>query len=166
MIMRPIFLLSILLMATATFSQTSLKNGPKVNGIGLGDTREDVLRWMGKPVRQSRKKADECVGGTEMTLIYPGLKFVLWDDPENPKKFTVGMFEVTSGNWNVSGAKIGQSSAQVRKLFGEPSSQDKPPAKKLPVWYYDMDENEGPGNTNFVFRNGKLVSVLSMYMMC
>ncbi len=164
--MRSLIFLILLILAGTAFSQTSLKEGPKVNGIGLGDAREDVRRWMGKPISETRKKADECVGGTEMTIRYPGLVFRLWDDPANPKKFTVGAFEVTSGTWNVSGAKIGQTPAQITRLFGKPGSRGTEPGKNRPVWYYEMDEEKSPGNTNFVFRNGKLVSILSMWLMC
>lgn len=164
--MRYLGLTLILVVAASALAQTTLRTPPKVNGIGLGDTREHVIRWMGKPTRQSRKKADECIGGTEITLYYPGLKFVLWDDPENPKKFSVGMFQVTSGNWNVSGARLGQTAAQIRNLFGEPNSRGREPGRSLPTWYYEMDENKAPGNTNFTFRNGRLVNILSMWLMC
>lgn len=162
--MKIIPAVAIIFLTVTAFSQTSLRSGPKVNGIGLGVTREQVVKRFGKPAFESKKEADECVGGTEMTLRYPGLKFVLWDDPENPKRFTVGQFEVTSARWNVSGAKIGQTSATVRKLFGRPSSQGT--ENGLPTWYYGMDEKKSPGNTNFSFRKGRLVNITAIWLMC
>jgi hypothetical protein len=163
--MKRYALLSLLLFfASTAFSQVSLDAGPKVNGIARGATREEIIRKLGKPTREIKKNADECVGGTEMTLRYPGLEFSLWDDSEEPGKFSVGMFEVTSARWDVSGARVGQSSATVKKLFGTKFTAE---AKRSDtIWYYEMDEEKGPGNTNFTFRNGKLFSILSMWLMC
>ena len=141
-----------------------MKQGPKVNGIGLGATRQEVIKKLGRPVRESRRNADECVGGTEMTLSYPGLKILLWDDAEDRRKFTVGQFEVTSAKWDVSGSRIGQTNAAVRKLFGPRSSEERESGSL--VWYYNMDENISPGNTNFYFRGGKVVKIVSLWLMC
>src|SRR5215203_975839 len=109
--MRYCFALIFFLFAATAYSQVSLSQGPKINGLGLGSNRAEVVRKLGKPVSETKRKADECVGGTEMTLRYPGLKFVLWDDSDNPKKFTVGQFEVTSAKWDVSGARVGQATS-------------------------------------------------------
>ena len=162
--MKLILPLTLLLVSVSAMSQTSLITGPKVNGLALGDSREDVLRWMGKPTSQSKKKADECVGGTEMTITYPGLKFVLWDDPQNPKKFTIGRFEVTSSKWNVSGARVGQTSSAIRKLFGTRGVEQKDRGET--VWYYEMDEHISPGDTTFYFRGGKVTKIYAMWLMC
>lgn len=121
--MRHLFLLTILLLTGTAFSQTSLKAGAKVNGIALAATREQVIRKLGKPLSQTKKEAEPCVGGTEMVLKYPGLALSLWSDVEG-KKFSVGYFEVTSAKWNVSGIKVGDSSAAVRKRFGRRDSQE------------------------------------------
>lgn len=159
-------LIAILIFSASAFSQVSLKAGPKVNGLALGATREQVIRKLGKPVHEVKGKADECVGGTELTLQYPGLKFSLWDDPEKPGRFTVGMFEVTSAAWDVSGARVGQTSANVKKLFGTRGNEEVDRKTRKTIWYYEMDEEKGPGNTNFTFRNGKIVNILSMWLMC
>lgn len=156
--------LSILLLAFAASAQTSLRSGPTVNGLPLGATREQVIRKLGKPTSEKKGKADECVGGTEMTLQYPGLKFWLWDDAEKPGKFTVGQFEVTSAAWDVSGSRVGQTSAAVKKMFGSKFTSETKSGRT--IWYYEMDEDKGPGNTNFTFRNGKLVNIFTMYLMC
>ncbi|HMQ03546.1 MAG TPA: hypothetical protein PKD26_06495 [Pyrinomonadaceae bacterium] len=149
-----------------SFGQTSLKEGPKINGIGLGARREQVVAKFGKPLAETKKKADECVGGTEVTLQYPGLKFRLWDDPDNPKSFTVGWFEVRSARWNVSGAKIGDTTVAVRNLFGVRTTQQTIRKTGSVTWFYEMDEEVSPGTTNFTFRNGKLVGITTLWLLC
>lgn len=162
--MRYCFAPILLIFAATAYSQVSLSQGPKVNGLGLGATRTDVVRKLGKPVSETKRDAGECIGGTEMTLRYPGLKFVLWDDPDDARKFTVGEFEVTSAKWDVSGARVGHASAGVKKLFGTRSAEEKQAG--LPVWFYYMDESISPGSTNFHFRNGKVVRIVSLWQMC
>lgn len=155
----------ILLSFTGTaLSQVSTAEGLKVNGVAMGDSYQQVVRKLGKPTRQSKRTADECVGGTQMTLSYPGLKLRLWDEADDPKKFTVGWFEVKSAKWNVSGTKVGQTSSAVRKLLGKPATVQT--ENGLNVWFYDMDEEKGPGSTSLTFRGGKVVSISSMWLMC
>ena len=162
-----LFLSIVLLSVTGTvFSQVSTKSGLKVNGVALGDSYQQVVRKLGKPSSEKKRKADECVGGTEMILSYPGLRFRLWDEPDNPKKFSVGFLEVTSAKWNVSGARIGITAAAVKKLFGTRTGEEIDSHTKLRTWYYEMDEEKGPGNTNFAFRGGKAVSIVSLWDMC
>jgi hypothetical protein len=159
-----LFFLVLFCGAGPVFSQTPINAGLKVNGVALGATREEVIKKLGKPVSQSKRKADECVGGTEITLNYPGLKLQLWDDPENPKKFTVGFFEVTSAKWNASGSRVGDASAAVKKTFGTASSKDSDGGRS--VWYYEMNEEDGPGTSNFEFRGGKVVKITTAWLMC
>lgn len=162
--MRKFLLPTILLLAGTALSQTSLKDGPKVNGIGLGATRESVIRRLGKPLSELKKEAEPCVSGTEMVMEYPGLTFRLWDDPNG--KFSVGYFEVRSAGWNVSGARVGHSPAAIRKRFGARSSQEIDGHTNMLTWYYDMDENSGPGSTNFAFRRGKVSRIVAILLMC
>lgn len=163
--MRHFFLLTILLVTGTSFSQTSLKAGAKVNGIALAATREQVIRKLGKPLSQTKKEAEPCVGGTEMVLKYPGLTLSLWSDVEG-KKFSVGYFEVTSAKWNVSGIKVGDSSAAVRKRFGRRDSQEIDGHTNMLTWYYNMSDEEGPGSTNFAFRRGRVSRIVVIALMC
>ena len=156
--------LVLLLMASDVYCQVSLTKGPKVNGLALGATRNEVIKKLGKPSSESKRKADECVGGTEMTLHYPGLKLLLWDDPDDPRRFAVGKFEISSARWDVSGIRIGQPNSAVRKQFGARSTEEKQSGQL--VWFYFMDENISPGSTNFHFRNGKLIKIISLWQMC
>jgi hypothetical protein len=152
-------------LAAASFGQTSLRSGPKVNGIGLGAAEAALIRSLGKPVSATKKKADECVGGTEMTMVYPGLRFSLWDDPDDAKKFSVGAFEVTGVTWKVSGAEMGNSEEQIRKIFGPPTSEEQGGSGQKTL-FYEMDEKKSPGSTGFTFVNGMLVKVTAMWLMC
>lgn len=164
--MKKIIPFLLLLLAAPVFSQNSIVKGVKINGLGLGATYRDVIRKFGKPGSEKKRKADECVGGTEMTLNYPGLKFRLWDDHGNPKKFTVGWLEVTSARWDVSGARVGNKAASIKKLVGTRTSEEIDSDTGRRVWYYEMDENVGPGTTNFSFRGGKVVGIVSLWLMC
>lgn len=151
--------------AFSSAGQTSLREGPTVNGITLGATRGEVVKRFGKPLSERRREAEPCVGGTELTLRYRGAIITLWDDPEDGSRFIVGQIEVTSATWPVSGMKVGETSASVRAHFGKPNAQENDPRTKLPVWYYEMSE-ESPGSTNFTFRNGKLAKITAVYLMC
>ncbi len=162
--MKNCLVIIVCLLAGTAYSQPPLSQGPVVNGLALGATRDEVVRKFGKPLTENKRDAGECVGGTEMTLTYPGLKFMLWDDPDDPRKFTVGELEVTSAKWDVSGLKVGQASSAVKARFGTRSVEEK--ESGLPVWIYYMDENISPGSTNFHFRKGKIVRIVSLWQMC
>lgn len=159
-------IIAILVLSGLSFSQQLLNEGAAVNGVGLGATREQVIRKLGKPVSETKRDAGECIGGTELTLKYPGLEFKLWDDVNDPKKFTVGFFEVTSGTWIVAGTKLGETDTRIQRRFGRPNSRGTDAGTGLPVWYYEIDLEKGPGTTNFEFRNGRVVRIISLWMLC
>ena len=100
-----------------------------------------------------------------MVLKYPGLTFSLWSDADG-KKFSVGYFEVSSAKWNVSGVKVGDTSASIRRRFGRRGSQEIDGHTNMLTWYYDMSDDEGPGSTNFAFRRGKVARIVTIYFMC
>lgn len=163
--MKYLLLLLILLSAAATsLSQTSLKQGAKVGEIGLGSTKEAVIKNLGKPLSESKKDAGECVGGIEMTLKYPGLVLSLWDD-DDPKKFTVGSFVITSPKWKFAGANIGQKKADIIKVFGRSDAEEGNSDNGSAILFYEMSE-DAPGSTNFTFKKGKLVEIRSFWRMC
>lgn len=98
-------------------------------------------------------------------MKYRGIALTLWDDPEDASRFTAGKLEVTAATWLVSGAKIGQTAAFVRSRLGRPNTIESDPRTKHPVWYYEMSD-ESPGNTKFIFGNGRLFRIVAMYLMC
>ena len=153
------FLLAVcLLLATSAISaQSSLPKGLNVNGVALGAKYDEVVKKLNKPTRDvTAKKIDECIGANIRTLFYPGLKLELADGE-------VFAFEITSGSWNVSGVKIGDTSTQVQKLFGTRGRR----VEKKPTlaWYYDMSD-DSPGSSNFFFRAGKVYKISSTFEMC
>ena len=160
-ILFPLILLTTL--AVSGLSQTSIKDGLNVNGVGLGAKYTDVVKKLGKPTRDvTNRKMDECIGAHIRTINYPGLKLELSDDGK--RVFTVFSFEVTSTNWNVSGAKVGSEQADIQKLFGV-KGRTVQKEKAGPLWLYEMTD-ESPGSSNFFFKAGKVVKIQSGYEMC
>jgi len=159
---RSLLPLFLLLVAATTYSQSPLTGGLNVSGVGLGAKQQDVIRKLGKPTRTvTSKKIDECIGSYIRTLDYPGLKLEL-DDASGG--YTVFSMEITSENWDISGAKIGDATADVQKRFGTRGRRIEKQAGN-PFWFYDMPE-DNPGGTSFYFRGGKLVKAVSSFMMC
>lgn len=159
--MKILFPLAMLLLSVTAFSQAKITGGLRVSGVGLSAPYKAVIAKFGKPVRETTRKGDECVGGRLRTVRYAGLSFDLTDS--DGKNFTVFSIEVTSARWNVSGAKIGDTQAAVKKRFGTRSSEETIAGNR--VWFYEMAE-ENPGSSNFYFRGGKVVKILTGYEMC
>ena len=156
----PIF---ILIFAASGSAQSSLPIGPKVNGVGLDARYAEVMRKLGKPIKQvTDRNLDECTGSHIRTLYYPGLKIELFDAEKNVYK--VFAMEVTSAKWDVSGSRVGDASAKIQKLFGTRGrTMEKDSAGT--IWYYEMNE-AAPGLSNFHFRNARLVKIYFGYTMC
>src|SRR5215212_2143354 len=94
----------IFIMAASGYAQSSLPDGPKVNGLGLSAKYSEVVKKFGKPTRQiNDRKVDECMGSRVRTLYYPGLKVELFDQARN--EYIVFAFEITSPKWAVSGTQ-------------------------------------------------------------
>ena len=152
----------LLVFSASAFAQSSLPDGLKVNGIGLGAKYAEVVRKLGKPTRDvTTRKADECTGFKIRTLTYPGLKIEL-DDPGGG--YQVFFFEITSAKWNVSGATIGATTASTQKLFGT-RGRTVENDKSGPSWSYAMPD-DNPGVSSFYFSGGRLLKMISGYEMC
>ena len=52
-------IIAILVLSGLSFSQQLLNEGAAVNGVGLGATREQVIRKFGKPVSETKRDAGE-----------------------------------------------------------------------------------------------------------
>ena len=160
-LLYPLILIAALYMPG--LSQNSIREGLKVNGVALGAKYAEVIKKLGKPTRDvTNPKMDECIGAHIRTINYPGLKLELSDDGN--KAFTVFSFEVTSPNWNVSGANVGNEQAEIQKLFGM-KGRTVQKEKAGPQWLYEMTD-ESPGSSNFFFKAGKVVKIQSGYEMC
>ena len=163
--MRSLFLVLLqTIFATTTFSQTSIRDGLKVNGLALGSTYAATVQKLGKPTSDvTTRKTDECTGSRTRILTYPGLKVELIEG-DRKNDFTIFSFDVTSGAWNVSGVKIGDTPEAIEKLFGK-SGRTIEKERTGPRWFYEMKE-EAPGGSNFYFRGGKVFRISSTYEMC
>jgi len=158
-IFYPIFLL---LFSVSINSQSTLSDGLKVNGVGLGSKYAEVVRKLGKPTREIiNRKMDECIGSRIRTLSYPGLKIEL-DDPGTG--YEVYFLEITSAKWQASGATIGDTTTAVQKRFGTHGRTIENP-KTNPQWLYSMP-GDNPGGSYFYFRGRKLIKMQSGYEMC
>jgi hypothetical protein len=160
---------AVLIFAVASvYAQTVNPAKVKINGvIGLDSTYAQVVKAFGKPVKETKPQKEECTGGHEKTVKYAGLEFYFMDGPsKGGKTFEVMTFDVTSSKYTVSGVKVGDSEAAVRRRFGRPKSVDTDPNTGEKVWHYEIGERDGPGWTTVTFKNGKVVSLGSAYTVC
>lgn len=152
-----------LVMSAAVIAQASIRQGLQVNGVALGATYSAAVKKLGKPTRDvTNRKIDQCIGSRIRTIYYPGLKLELVEGDR--KTFTVFSLDVTSGNWNVSGVKLGDSSSVIEKQFGK-TGRTVEKERSGPRWFYEMTD-ENPGGSNFYFKNGKVIQISSTYEMC
>ena len=139
----------------------------KIRGVGLDSTYAQVVRALGKPIKESRPEKEECIGGREKTVQYPGLEIYFMDgDSPGGKTFEVKSFDVTSGAWSVSGIKIGDAEATVKTRLGRRFTIDNDPATGETTWHYDMGDRAGPGTTHIHFKNGKVVRIGTGFQVC
>lgn len=139
----------------------------KIKGVGLDATYAQVVRVLGKPVRDDRPTPEECIGAREKSVEYRGLSIYFMDgDSRDGKTFEVKSFEVTAGRWVVSGVKIGDTQAVVRQRYGRRYTVDKHPETGELTWLYDISDTDGPGTTMVSFKDGKVVSISSGYQVC
>ena len=162
--MKILLPLVVLLFAlTAHAQQRPASTLVKINGVGLGASYAEVIKKIGKPSKDVTGEGDECVGGKLRTLTYPGLVFEFHQENDNPKKFYVGNFEVTSARWDVSGVKVGTASSVIKRKFGSPAINDGDrPGEK--TWIYSLTEEDGPGHLNFDVRKGLVVRISTFYI--
>ena len=138
----------------------------KINGlVGLDSTYARVVKALGKPTKETRPQAEECTGGHEKTVKYTGLSLYFMDGSSRDKKtYMVMSFEVTRAGFTVSGVKVGDSEAVVRRLLGRPKSIDNADGEK--IWQYEIPDPPGPGWTSISFKNGKVTNIASSYTVC
>jgi hypothetical protein len=150
--------------AAAVNAQADAKYLVKLKGIGLGSAYSDVIKAFGKPKTDTAAEGDECRGARIRTMVYDGLELELSESLEPEKEYYVYSIEITNAKWLPFGIKTGTTQAAVKRKLGNPTSQETDSETGERIWYYSFDESDGPGNTNFYFKNGKLVKVFSMYM--
>jgi hypothetical protein len=168
-----IFVLTIAIMITATFassvgySQTVNPAKIKFKGIGLDSTYSQVVKALGKPETEEPATEEGCIGGKEKSVKYPGISFYFMDgDSKDKKTFEVKAFELSAPNILVSGIKIGDTPATVKRKFGRKYSVDTERESGEITWLYAMNDRDGPGSTRVVFKNGKVSMIASDFLVC
>lgn len=162
--MKKLLPLVILLFALAGYAQEgrASKYAVKINGVGLGDSYEQVIKKFGKPSKNMIEEGDECVGGKLRRLTYPGLVFELHQENEKPTKFYVGNLEVTSARWDVSGVKVGMTASAIKRKFGK--AEIVRDTDRSSYLSYDLTDEEGPGLLNFYIRGGRVTRISTFYI--
>ncbi len=160
-------MMAVVLLAVPVFGQTVNPAKLKLKGIGLDSTYAQVVRALGKPGSEEPAKAEGCIGGRERSIMYPGLSFYMMDGgSKSGKTFEVKAFEITAPKYLVSGIKIGDTPALVRKRFGRKYTVDTEREPNEITWTYEMGDRYGPGSTSVIFKNGKVMKIASSYQVC
>lgn len=153
--------------ALPVFGQTANPAKMKFTGIGLDSTYAQVVKALGKPQTEEAPNDEACIGGHEKSVKYPGLSLYFMDgDRKGGKTYEVKAFEITAPGYIVSGVKIGDTEAVVKKKFGRKYTVDSNPETGEKTWLYNMNDRDGPGTTRFVFKNGKVILIASDYQVC
>ena len=139
----------------------------RFKGIGLDSTYAQVVKALGKPGNEEIAKEEGCIGGHEKTIKYPGILFYMMDgDSKDKKTFEVKAFELTAPGYVVSGIKIGDTPATVKKTYGRKYTADTERESGEITWLYAMNDRYGPGTTAVVFKNGKVIKIGASYQVC
>lgn len=153
--------------ASAIFTQTFNPAKIKFKGLGLDSTYSQVVKVLGNPESEEPAKEEGCIGGKEKSVKYPGLSFYFMDgDSKDKKTYEVKAFELTAPDILVSGIKIGDTPAVVKRRFGSKYSADNDREAGQITWLYAMNDREGPGTTRVVFKNGKVSMIASDFLVC
>jgi hypothetical protein len=158
---------ALLIASSTTTAQTSNPAKLRFRGIGLDSTYAQVIKALGKPTKNGPSTEEGCIGGQEKELEFEGVSFYLMNgDSKGGKTFEVKSFEIKSPKYVTSGVKVGDRPARVRKTFGRKYSTDRDPDTGETIWHYAMNDREGPGTTTFRFKNGKITSIASDFLVC
>ena len=153
-----------LVLAAAAFCQTADPAKLKVRGVGLDSTYAQMVKALGKPVKDGKPVHEECIGGREKKVDYAGLQLYLMDgDSRDGKTFQVVTFWVTSPAWTVSGLRVGDAQAAVKAKLGSPTRVERRTDSGGLAWQYEFDS---PGITTVIFKNGKVAEISSAFQMC
>jgi hypothetical protein len=156
-----------LLLAAGAFAQTVNPAKLKINGVGLNSTYPQVVKALGKPVKDGKATHEECIGGREKTVDYAGLSLYFMDgDSRGGKTFEVKSFSVTTSKWLVSGVRVGDTPETVKAKFGAKYRLDRRTDNGGLAWHYEMNDKDGPGMTTVIFKKGKVVEISSGYQVC
>lgn len=151
----------VLVWASAIFGQVD-PGKLRFNGVGLDSTYGQVVKALGKPSSETKPRREECIGGREKTVKYPGASFLFMDS--GTKTFKAMSFEVTSPKYVVSGIKVGDTQLTVRRVLGNSFTTET--VAGATTWAFEITDDDGPGWTHVTFKKGKVVSIASGYAVC
>ena len=128
-----------------------------VKGITLNDSLAKVKQHLGKPTSEALTEPNECNDGApDMQLRYPGMVVTLSKDAH--QQFTVSSIDITSATLEVSGIRLGDSTAQVKRVFGNGEMSNN-------VMVYDFEPQSGQ-TYEFTIRAGKVSHIKFNSYMC
>jgi len=139
----------------------------RIKGVGLGSNLSFVRKQLGRPVSSKREKiVDEFeVCGesyTSLLLTYAGLSLEFRGDIRG-RNFEVVSFEVTSPHkFSLPAIQFGMSEREVRSKLGKPWQAIAD--EGFHVLSYVTKGNDG--GSDLYFSRGKLVKIVSGYVMC
>lgn len=152
--------------ATVGLGQTVDPAKLKVNGVGLDSTYAQVVKALGKPVKNGAAKDEGCIGGLEKEVEFAGASFYFMDgDSKGGKTFEVKAFDVTSPKFVVSGLKVGDTELAVRRRLGSKFVKQDDESGAV-VWSYEFPESGDPGSTSIYIKRGKIVKIAVAAMVC
>lgn len=156
-----------LILTAAVFGQTTDPAKLRVKGIGLNSTLSQVKKAFGKPRVDGKPEREECAGGRYKKVEYNGAMFDLMDAVDPKKRtFQVVSFEITSPNFSVSGIKVGDTEHNVRRHLGTNFTKTKDEESGDDQWQYEFTDPDNPGVTNIYISRGKVVKIVSSYLVC
>ncbi len=130
----------------------------EVNGIGIADSYEEVIKAFGKPISVKRGGTNPC-GENRTVLRFRGIEFTL--DEEKAKSNIVVGIKISAAKWEIApGVRVDFTIEEVRAKMGRLGSLSR--EKGTDVLSY----GDGDGYLIYTFRKGKLVEILRDLNMC
>lgn len=161
------FIFAVIIAASASMSSAQKSDPAKMSfkGIKVGSTYAQVVKALGKPKTDGPAKDEGCIGFQEKEVEYDGVSFYMMNgDSKGRKTFEVKSFTVTSDKYVVSGIRVGDDENSVRIKLGRGYVEsDDDEMEGARVWSYEFD---APGYTTIKFKDGKVISISSMWLIC
>jgi len=134
----------------------------RINNIGTGSSYASTIAKFGRPISREAEEFS-CTGpnDTYLTLRYSGMTVGLLDDGHEQNRKVVEIV-VTSKRWQASGIRVGATTKEIIRRFGEPVSRFK--RGSLVAYNYVTPENLGI--VSFEFVGGRLVKISMSETLC
>jgi hypothetical protein len=143
--MRGTTFLALLMLAVQLATAADRKDPSlTIRGVGLGSSPAQIMKALGKPVKEVKLAADSEMGmGQLMELFYAGLKFELCK-PDGRDEFHTWQLTVTGPAWLVNpGIQVGMTRDQVLRVLASPSSAGKDETPESETLHYGFVSFDG-----------------------